>query len=107
MRVLPGDPPILVFTAEPLEDVADDNVDIEVRLPDGSRWSATVFTVDNLRSLMAKWRSTGECSGRYVSAPDMIVVDRLSDAALRDLVDELVAEGTLQEVLRPLPDDSE
>jgi len=105
MRVLPGDPPILVFTAEPLEGVADDNVDIEVRLPDGSRWSATVFTVDNLRSLMAKWRSTGERSGRFVSAPDMIVVDHLSDAGLRDLVDDLVAEGTLQEVLRPLTDD--
>jgi hypothetical protein len=107
MRVLPGEPPIVVFTAEPLEDVTDDNVDIEVRLPDGSRWSATVFTVNNLRSLMAKWRSTGEHSGRFVSAPDMIVVDRLSDADLRDLVDELVAEGTLRDVLRSLSDDSE
>jgi hypothetical protein len=104
MRILPGEPPILVFSAKPLEDVTDDNVDIEVRLLDGTRWSATVFTVDNLRSLMAKWRSTGECSGRYVSAADMIVVERLSDSGLRELVDELVAEGTLKDVLMPLPD---
>ena len=107
MRVLPGDPPVTVFSAEPLDDVADDNVDIQVRLTDGSRWAATVFTVDNLRSLMRKWRSTGEYSGLYVWAPDMIVVERLSDRCLRDLVDELVAEGELRRVLMPLADDDD
>jgi hypothetical protein len=105
MRVLPGDPPVTVFSAEPLDDVADDNVDIEVQLADGSRWAATVFTVDNLRSLMKKWRSTGEQSGLYVWAPDMIVVERLSDGCLRDLVDELVAEGELQHRLMLLDED--
>jgi hypothetical protein len=34
----------------------------------------------------------------------MIVVERLSDGCLRDLVDELVAEGELREVLMPLLD---
>ena len=97
MRILPGDPPVTVFSAEPLIDVADDNVDIEVQLADGSRWAATVFTVDNLRSLMNKSRSTGEGSGLYIWAPDMIVVDRLSDRCLRDLVDDLVGEGELQQ----------
>ena len=107
MRDLPGDPPVTVFSVEPLDDVADDNVDIEVQLADGSRWAATVFTVDNLRSLMKKWRSTGEHSGLYVWAPDMIVVERLSDGCLRDLVDELVAEGELQQVLMPLVDEDD
>src|SRR5688572_3559438 len=101
MRLLTGDPPITVFS-QPLDDMADTNVDIEVRLADGSRWSATVFTVDNLRSLMGKWRSTGEYSGRYVWAPDMIVVDRLWE-----LVDELVAEGLLRQVLKPLRDEDD
>ena len=105
MRDLPGEPPITVFSVEPLDDVADDNVDIEVELADGSRWAATVYTVDNLRSLMRKWRSTGEQSGLYVWAPDMIVVERLSDRCLRDLVDELVAEGELEHVLMPLDED--
>jgi hypothetical protein len=107
MRVLPGVPPVTVFSAEPLDDVADDNVDIEVHLADGSRWAATVFTVDNLRSLMRKWRSTGEYSGLYVWAPDMIVVERLSDGCLRDLVDELVAAGDLRDVLMPLLDEDD
>ena len=105
MRVLPGVPPVTVFSAEPLDDVADDNVDIEVQLADRSRWAATVFTVDNLRSLMRKWRSTGEQSGLYVSAPDMIVVERLSDGFLRELVDELVAEGELEHRLMRLDED--
>lgn len=66
-----------------------------------------MLTVDNLRSLMRKWRSSGEYSGRYVWGPDMIVVDRLSDSGLRELVDELVAEGLLQQVLKPLRDDDD
>src|SRR5688572_23792479 len=32
MRVLAGDPPVTVFSSEPLDDVRDGNVDIEVRL---------------------------------------------------------------------------
>lgn len=105
MRLLPGEPPITVFS-QPLDDEADANLDIEVRLADGSRWSATVFTVENLRSLMATWRATGEHSGRYVWAPDMLVVDRLSDTGLRELIDELVAEGVLQDILKPLRDEA-
>ncbi|MEU7766676.1 hypothetical protein AB0B25_16300 [Nocardia sp. NPDC049190] len=31
------------------------NVDVEVRLPDGSRWSATVFTIAEVERLMGSW----------------------------------------------------
>jgi hypothetical protein len=36
------------------------NVDVEVRLTeDGSRWSATVFTLAEVERLMQKWAGTG------------------------------------------------
>ncbi|WP_143532700.1 hypothetical protein [Saccharothrix sp. ALI-22-I] len=40
-----------------------ENLDAEVRLPDGSRWSASIFTVAEVGRLMARWARTGEYSG--------------------------------------------
>jgi hypothetical protein len=53
----------------------NDNVDVEVRLSDGSRWSGTFFTIRNVRALFTKNRATGECAnGLYLWAADMILV---------------------------------
>lgn len=42
------------------------NVDVEVRLTDGSRWSATVRTVAEVERLMENWSRSGEAlGGRY------------------------------------------
>ncbi len=37
----------------------DDNVDIEVKLKDGRRYTATVFTIRNIETLFAKSKVTG------------------------------------------------
>ncbi|WP_328649105.1 hypothetical protein OHS58_18030 [Amycolatopsis sp. NBC_00348] len=42
---------------------AVENVDAEVRLPDGSRWSATIFTLAEVERLMSEWAETGEYGG--------------------------------------------
>jgi len=42
---------------------AVENVDAEVRLPDGSRWSATIFTLAEVERLMSNWARTGEYGG--------------------------------------------
>lgn len=39
------------------------NVDVEVHLPDGSRWSATIFTLAEVDRLMMRWEGTGEAAG--------------------------------------------
>jgi len=36
------------------------NVDVLVDLPDGSSWSLTIFTVDEVRQLLTVWRDSGE-----------------------------------------------
>ncbi|WP_208608492.1 hypothetical protein [Amycolatopsis pretoriensis] len=46
---------------------AVENVDVEVRLPDGSRWSATIFTLAEVERLMSEWVETGEYGGVVIS----------------------------------------
>lgn len=37
-------------------------------LPDGSRWSATIFTLAEVDRLMKRWEETGEAAGAGASA---------------------------------------
>jgi hypothetical protein len=39
------------------------NVDVEVRLADGSRWGGAIFTVAEVDRLLARWARTGEHAG--------------------------------------------
>jgi hypothetical protein len=69
-----------------------DNVDVEVIFGTGERFSATFFSLENIRALMTRYRETGECaSGTYFWAKDMVVVMSVDDAtiakAVRDLID--------------------
>ncbi|MEU6527272.1 hypothetical protein ABZ892_31700 [Streptomyces sp. NPDC046924] len=51
------------------------NVDVEVRLTEGSRWSATVLTVAEVHRLMEKGSKTGEdLDGRYFWCLDSLIV---------------------------------
>lgn len=51
------------------------NVDVLVDLKDGSRCSATVFTVVEVESLMGKWAGTGEAmGGRCFRISDGLIV---------------------------------
>ncbi|WP_460441887.1 hypothetical protein [Amycolatopsis stemonae] len=51
----------MVGAGERIEAV--ENVDAEVRLPDGSRWSATIFTPLKVERLMSEWAGTGQYGG--------------------------------------------
>ncbi|MBB1154625.1 MULTISPECIES: hypothetical protein [Amycolatopsis] len=51
------------------------NIDVEVRCADGSRRSATMFTLDEVDRIMRRRESTGECAGgSYFAVPDGLIV---------------------------------
>jgi hypothetical protein len=78
-------------------DPADGNVDLEVTFEDGSRYAATFFRLDNLRSLFAKNERTGECRGAlYFWASDLVIVRKLSEASLSETVADLIAQGEFE-----------
>lgn len=78
-------------------DPANDNVDLEVRFDDGSRYAATFFTLDNLRSLLEKNKRTGECgSGLYFWASDMVILEKLTESSIIQTVEDLLTEGEFE-----------
>jgi len=79
-----------IRTANPI----DNNDDVHVYLPDGRHYTATFYTIENLRSLFRKNRSTGECaSGTYLWGSGMIVVERFTEEVLLATIDDMLAEG--------------
>lgn len=82
-----------------------DNVDVEVELDDGRRFCATFFTLENIRRLFAKNKTTGEChSGLYFWATDMIIVEVLTLDTIEKTVKDLLAcrefESAFSEITR-------
>jgi hypothetical protein len=71
----------------------DDNSDVIVTLEDGTRWVATFVTYQNVLSLAAKKRQTGECmGGRYLAVTDMSRIDELTRPLVEAGVADLIAD---------------
>jgi len=76
-----------------------ENVDVEVVLDDGSRWSATLLTLAEIGRIMNRWKETGEClDGSYFQCADLVVIERGGIEAATDLLGRLVATGQIREV---------
>lgn len=85
-RTWKADHELLILQALRLRILGNDNLDIEVRTLDG-RFSASVFTVRNVVSLLDKNRAIGEPPIAYFRCPDAVVVDEpLTEELIRKLV---------------------
>jgi hypothetical protein len=88
-------------------DPNDDNVDVFVEFASGERFVATFFTLDNIKSLMAAHRETGECAhGLYLWSTHMIVVDRLTRVNVERVVADLLGSGEFTSAFEKGGDDS-
>jgi hypothetical protein len=84
-----------------------ENVDVEVRLADGSRWTATVFTVAEVGRLMARWADSGESlGGRYFWCSDGLVVRDAGVTAITGVLSGLLDNGDFTSILRRCADQS-
>jgi hypothetical protein len=81
----------------------DDNVDVEVILNDGERYTATFFTITNIQQLMARYRGTGECAnGLYFWSSRMIIVNELTRDAIVATVANLFDTGEFESAFEKL-----
>jgi len=72
------------------------NVDVIVDLPDGSSWALTIFTVDEVRRLLTRWKDTGEAGdGRYFWAVDQLIVPTPGVPNMIRAIRELVRTGEI------------
>ena len=75
----------------------NDNIDVIIDLADGRSFSATFFTINNLSTLMERYRTSGECAnGLYVWAKDMVVVESISLEILKRVIADLVSTGEIE-----------
>ena len=87
------------YTVEWVNDVFgidpdDDNVDVIVRFATGECYVATFFTVQNLQTLMERYRETGECAdGLYVWSTNMIVIARITTENVERAIADLIQSG--------------
>ncbi|MCA1596950.1 MAG: hypothetical protein LC772_11075 [Chloroflexi bacterium] len=99
-----GEYEILVLVGEDGLDGDNHNFDVEVRFADGSRHTATFFTLRNIQLLMDRHKETGECaSGLYFYTTDMIIVEKLTLAAIVETVRDLIAEGDFRFAFDRIP----
>jgi len=79
------------------------NVDVFVDLKDGSRWSATVFTVAEVERLMEKWAGTGEAlNGRYFWVSDGLIVRDPGIDNMTGVIAGLIETGDFPEIFQRL-----
>lgn len=77
----------------------DENTDVIVKFEDGSGWSATFFTYQNIISLSEKNKTTGEnLNGIYFWASDMVLIKRISRKEIEAVTKELIKDGTFERV---------
>ena len=75
------------------------NVDVHVTFPNGESFSAVFFTLQNIETLMKDYKETGECAnGLYLWTSDMLVVQKLSEQTICEIVENLLAEGEFASV---------
>ena len=77
----------------------NDNVDVHITFPNGESFSAVFFTLQNIETLMKDYRKTGECAnGLYFWTSDMLIVQKLTEQAICETVDNLLADGEFESV---------
>ncbi|NEB98667.1 hypothetical protein [Streptomyces anulatus] len=78
-----------------------ENVDAELTIPDGTRWSATFMTLRAIAQVMDRWKETGECSGgAYFQCPDLVIIPEGGLAAMLDSFKGIIASGGPEGVLQ-------
>ncbi|WP_341716610.1 hypothetical protein QQG74_21785 [Micromonospora sp. FIMYZ51] len=87
------------FLLDPATDTVDTvaNVDAFVDLPDGSTWALTIFTIDEVSRLLARWKETGEVAkGSYFWTVDQLIVLDPGLPAMIAAIRELVSNGDIR-----------
>ncbi len=80
-----------------ITDPLDDNIDVNVTTASGERYFATFFTVQNIRTLMNRYRDTGECNGgTYLWSSAMIIVETLTVDVIYATVRDLMHSGEFE-----------
>ena len=72
-------------------DKVNGNIDAELILENGEVYTATFFTLENIKNIMQKDKKSGEsANGIYFCASDMIIVDIITEKIIYDTFKDLI-----------------
>ncbi|MFD7164962.1 hypothetical protein [Streptomyces violascens] len=96
----------VLFLVEPDEAIEEvRNVNAEVHLADGSRWSSTIFTLAEVDRLMRSWEASGEAvSGQCFFCADGLIVRNPGIGSMVRVIAGLMASGEFDGVFRRIAD---
>lgn len=97
-----------VIIIDQVEYIDDDNIDVEVRFPDQTRYSATMFTLKNIQKLMTKNQQTGECNyGQYFWCSDIFIIRDLREETILEAIQSFLDEGKFKQAFDLLENDDD
>jgi hypothetical protein len=75
------------------------NVDVWVEFTNGQKFTATFFTLSNIKELMEKFKKTQECkSGLYFYASNMIIVQEVTMRIINETIEDLILQNEFNEI---------
>ncbi|MFJ3324948.1 hypothetical protein ACIPMT_10890 [Streptomyces griseus] len=84
---------LFLLGAEDLVETVED-ADAEMRLPDGTRWSASFMTLGAIDTVMNRWSETGEHgSGAFFACSDLVIIPRGGVPSMVEAFRVILAEG--------------
>ena len=82
---------ITIFKGSEELNLINDNVDVEVLLDNGKRYAETFFNIENIISILDRYKKTKECcNGLYFWASDMIIVESLDENIINKTIQDLL-----------------
>ena len=81
---------ILIPSGYQIYNSNNDNIDINLVLRDGSIYFATLFTIENIQSLLKSNSSS------YFWATDMIIVKDLEKLTIKEAIKEIIRDDLLE-----------
>jgi hypothetical protein len=95
-----------LFMLDADDDAASvENIDTEVILPDGTRWSATFMSIHEIERIMERWRNSGEnAGGEFFHCNDLVVVRATGIPAMARALEYALGNSDPYSILTPLHD---
>jgi len=91
-----------------IDDIESDNIDVYVTLSDGRKFTATFFTLSNIKRILNRYKKSGECGyGQYFWASDMIIVENINPLTIRETIFDLIKSEELESAFMKIENNTE
>jgi hypothetical protein len=79
----------------------DDNADLYVQFENGDNYVVTVYTPQNIITILLRYQDSGECLfGKYYYDTNMLLVDSIDFDSIKKVIDDLIRNDEFNTVFK-------